>query len=131
MKKRKICVKKILLFVIILIIIGFFAFFGINYLKSDKKSEHQTKIVDDKEKQPIIEEPKEKRMSLVAVGDALIHGAVYQDAYIGNNNYDFSPMFTSIAPLIKDYDLRYYNQETIIGGKDLGISHYPTFNSPD
>ena len=73
----------------------------------------------------------EKRMSLVAVGDALIHGAVYGDAYIGNDNYDFSKMFVLIEPLIKDYDLKYYNQETIIGGKNLGVSHYPIFNSPD
>lgn len=77
------------------------------------------------------EKNREKKMSLVAVGDALIHGSVFQDAYIGNNNYDFSKMFTYIEPLIKDYDLKYYNQETIIGGKNLGVSHYPRFNSPD
>ena len=70
-------------------------------------------------------------MSLVSVGDALIHGAVYMDASIGNGNYDFSSMFTDIEPLIEDYDLKYYNQETIIGGKDLGVQHYPRFNSPD
>ena len=70
-------------------------------------------------------------MSLVAVGDALIHAALYLDASTGNNTYDFSYMFTDIEPLIKDYDLKYYNQETIIGGKDLGVSHYPRFNSPD
>lgn len=76
-------------------------------------------------------EPEEKRMSLVAVGDALIHSGIYTDAYIGNGNYDFSDMFEEIKPLIEDYDLKYYNQETIIGGKDLGISNYPNFNSPD
>jgi poly-gamma-glutamate synthesis protein (capsule biosynthesis protein) len=77
------------------------------------------------------EESKEKRMSIVAVGDALIHGAVYMDAATGNGNYDFSSMFSEIETLIKDYDLKYYNQETIIGGKNLGVSHYPRFNSPD
>ncbi len=83
--------------------------------------------------EPIIDyyEPQEKRMSLVALGDALIHSGVYTDAYIGNGNYDFSDMFTYIEPIIKNYDLRYYNQETIIGGKNLGISNFPTFNSPD
>ena len=40
-------------------------------------------------------------------------------------------MFTEVAPLIQNYDLKYYNQETIIGGKDLGVQHYPRFNSPD
>ena len=85
----------------------------------------------EKPKDEVIEQPKEKRMSLVAVGDALIHAALYLDASTGNNTYDFSYMFTDIEPLIKYYDLKYYNQETIIGGKDLGVSHYPRFNSPD
>ena len=48
-------------------------------------------------------------MSLVAVGDVLIHGAVYYDASLGNDTYDFSNMFTDIAPLIANYDLKYYN----------------------
>lgn len=86
----------------------------------------QKKIMEEK-----TVEPDEKRMSLVAVGDALIHAAVYLDASNGDGTYDFSSMFTQIEPLIKPYDLRYYNQETIIGGKNLGVSHYPTFNSPD
>ena len=67
--------------------------------------------------------------SLVMVGDALIHSAVYEDAYTGDG-YDFKPMLKEIKPLIKDYDLKYYNQETILGGTELGLSNYPRFNSP-
>ena len=40
-------------------------------------------------------------------------------------------MFTDLAEVIKPYDLKFYNQETIIGGKNLGLSNYPMFNSPD
>ena len=93
-----------------------------------------TKTQIEEELKEIIEEEQiidEKRMSLVAVGDALIHSGVYYDASIGNGNYDFSNMFTEITPLIQDYDLKYYNQETIIGCKKLGVSNYPRFNSPD
>lgn len=80
----------------------------------------------------VIEEVDEKKsMSIVMVGDALIHDSIYKDAYVSDNNYDFMSMFTDIGEMIKDYDLRYYNQETIIGGKDLGLSNYPLFNSPD
>ena len=43
--------------------------------------------------------------SLVMVGDALIHSAVYEDAYNGTS-YDFKPMLSRIKPLIKDYDLK-------------------------
>lgn len=76
--------------------------------------------------------PEEKKMSIVMVGDALIHGAIYMDAEISyNKKYDFTSMFTDIEPIIKKYDLRYYNQESIIGGKKIGVSHYPRLNSPE
>ena len=39
----------------------------------------------EEHKEEVIEQPKEKRMSLVAVGDALIHAALYLDASTGNN----------------------------------------------
>ena len=65
------------------------------------------------------------------VGDVLIHQAVLNDASLGNGNYDFSHMFTYVPELIDGYDINYFNQESIIGGKSLGISAYPSFNSPD
>ena len=35
-----------------------------------------------------------------------------------------------IKPIVSKYDLAYYNQETILGGSDIGVSSYPSFNSP-
>jgi len=127
MKKRKIRVKRILLMVLLLIFIISLSITGYLFLTLDKEKEEVIK-----EPEEIVEEkPKEKRMSLVAVGDALIHAALYLDAQTGYNTYDFNYMFEHVKPLIQDYDLKYYNQETIIGGKNLGVSHYPRFNSPD
>ena len=96
----------------------------------------ENNIDNNKPEEPIIEEPKEKRMSLVAVGDVLIHGALYYEAdkmngVLYDDLYDFNYMFTEMKPFLENYDLKYCNQETIIGGKNLGISHYPRFNSPD
>lgn len=71
------------------------------------------------------------RISMITAGDALIHSSVYQDAFISGSSYDFKKMIPSIKNLVSGYDLKYYNQETIIGGKDLGVSTYPCFNSPD
>lgn len=71
------------------------------------------------------------RVSMITAGDALIHSSVYQDAFISGNSYDFKKMIPSIKNLVSGYDLKYYNQETIIGGKNLGVSTYPCFNSPD
>ncbi len=75
---------------------------------------------------------KESTASMVMVGDALIHGTVYQTAYkYGNyNSYDFKPMLARIKKIVEPYDLAYYNQETILGGTELGLSTYPLFNSP-
>lgn len=126
MKKRRIRKARVALLFLFLVLLTIVC--SILILKKDKNESIPPK---EKEPEEVIELPKEKRMSLVAVGDALIHGAVYMDAHTTGNNYDFSSMFTYIEPIIKDYDLKYYNQETIIGGKNLGISHYPQFNSPD
>ena len=121
--------------VIILVII--FAILFTLVIKAPKKDTSKPKIKDnesininedDKDKTPTT---KEKRMSIVMVGDVLIHKSVYLDALKDDGTYDFSSMFTYIAPILKNYDLRYCNQESTIGGKNLGISAYPGFNSPD
>lgn len=69
------------------------------------------------------------KLSLAMVGDVLIHGAVYYDAKT-SNGYDFTEMVSLVKPLISNYDLAFYNQETILGGEELGLSTYPRFNSP-
>ncbi|TQR31891.1 capsule biosynthesis protein capA [Campylobacter sp. MIT 99-7217] len=72
-------------------------------------------------------------LSLIMTGDALLHSRVYKDAKIskdGRVSYDFSPMLRFLKPLIKEHDLAFYNQESVLGGKELGLSTYPNFNSP-
>lgn len=71
-------------------------------------------------------------MSMVMVGDNLIHSSIYKDAnrLAGGNGYDFKPIIEYIKDEVQKYDIAYYNQETILGGTKLGVSDYPTFNSP-
>ena len=129
MKKRR--VKKLPIFILLLIIIGLCVgiYFLINNESNSKgssnKSSRKTKTIEKVKKDTT------KKMSLVAVGDCLIHGAVYMDAKTGTDSYDFSKMIELVGKEINKYDLKYYNQETIIGGKKLGLSHYPRFNSPE
>jgi len=73
----------------------------------------------------------EKRASMIMFGDCLLHGAVYQDADNHDGTYNFDKMFEYIKPVVQKYDLKFYNQESIIGGKSLGLSTYPRFNSPE
>ena len=67
--------------------------------------------------------------SIVMVGDALMHMAVVR-AYKTGNTYNYDGMFKYVGPIIEKYDLKYYNQETVLGGTSLGLSGYPQFNSP-
>lgn len=69
------------------------------------------------------------KTSMIMAGDNLIHSSVYKDAY-SNGIYDFTKMYELLKPIVKNYDIAYYNQETILGGTELGLSDYPTFNSP-
>lgn len=77
-------------------------------------------------------EDKHYEASLIAVGDYLIHSSVYKDAnrLANGDGYDFKPMISYIKEIVSNYDIAYYNQETILGGSELGLSDYPTFNSP-
>lgn len=77
-----------------------------------------------------IRKPKVYEAKMFMVGDALIHQSVYYNAGQNGNGYDFKPMIELIKPISSSYDLAYYNQETILGGTSLGLSHYPRFNSP-
>ena len=85
------------------------------------------KVLDQKE--PIKEEV--KKVSLFMVGDALIHDPIYKGAYdSATKTYDFRPMLEFVKPISSTYDLAFYNQETILGGAELGLSGWPSFNSP-
>ena len=131
MKKKN---KKLLLVLLIflsLILVGLASYFV--YQIIDSKKEKPKDILVDA--QNITK--KDYHASFIGVGDALLHNGVYIDAATGTIGsdgyqvYDFTDMFTYIKPIIEKYDLRFYNQETIIGGKNLGLSNFPCFNSPD
>ena len=51
----------------------------------------------------------------------------------GGGDYDFTPFYQEIGPVVQKYDLRFINQETAMAGTDDGRSYsgYPIFNSPD
>ena len=126
--------KKLLLGLLIflsIVLVGLIGYF--TYQIIDSKKEKPKDILVDA--QNITK--KDYHASFIGVGDALLHNGVYMDAATGKigsdgyQTYDFTDMFTYIKPIIEKYDLRFYNQETIIGGKNLGLSNYPCFNSPD
>ncbi len=127
-RKRKLKVGRILIALTILIIVIVGGCLLVKKLTSNNTNNNV--IAGDKNNQK--EEEKTYKLSMVMVGDNLIHSSIYKEAnkLAGYDGYDFKPMITMIKDKVKGYDLAYYNQETILGGSELGLSDYPTFNSP-
>ncbi len=69
-------------------------------------------------------------VSLVMVGDILLHTPVAESGLMEDGSYDFTPLFANVADKIGSADLALVNQEVIIGGAELGITGYPCFNAP-
>ena len=72
----------------------------------------------------------------VAVGDNLpeIKIAEYADAQAGetgDGDYDYRPIYAQVKPIVEAADLAYVNQETHLGGDDIGPRGYPSFNTTD
>ena len=131
MKKKKKTIRIISIILIVLAIISIIAggtLFGISLYKAEQEEKNRKPNIVDNDS-PSDKNNYETSATFIAVGDALIHGAVYKDAY-SNGVYNFNNMFTEVKPIIEQYDLKYYNQETILGGTSLGLSSYPLFNSP-
>lgn len=123
MKSRVVVKKKVKLGIIIFVIVllSFFLFYLIfSGIENNKKIGKVTvkKYVDNRE------------LSLIMVGDSLIHSSVYEDAKESDGSYNFKKMLENIKPIVKNYDLAFYNQESILGGSSFGLSTYPAFNSP-
>lgn len=76
------------------------------------------------------------RVTFVAVGDNLPDDVIggYADSLAGekgDGQYDYKPIFENIKPYIETADLAYVNQETHVGGNDIGPKGYPSFNTTD
>ncbi|MGN1379072.1 MAG: CapA family protein [Bacilli bacterium] len=132
--KKKI---KIIFSLIITFLIGIFSYLIAKNINNNEDFEFN-KLINEKEK---IIYPITKKISLVATGDALLHNPVYLDAYDKNTEtFDFSSQMSMVKDIISEYDIAYYNQETVFGGKLTsrfncqynlpGYCSYPYFNSP-
>lgn len=71
----------------------------------------------------------EVRVSLIAVGDNMMHNSVIKWAKTADG-YDFSPLYRNIVDTVKAADIAFVNQEAPLGGADIAPSGYPLFNSP-
>lgn len=88
---------------------------------------NQTRFLPEPEPEP---EPKVSRVTLMALGDNLIHNTAYWSAELPDGGYDFTPFYAAIAPVVSQYDIACINQETILVGDPALYANYPNFGSP-
>ena len=69
-------------------------------------------------------------ISVVMVGDILLHDPVNRVCHLEGGGYDYSGLFSNTKDEIVEADLAIVNQEVIIGGESLRITGYPSFNAP-
>lgn len=120
-----------------LIFLLLISFLGYQFYKSNNetnvKATEDYKGVEEQapnQERQIPEEETVSTATLAAVGDILVHNTVYQKASIGDDKYNFNPMFELVKPYLSKVDIAMANQETMIGGAEIGVSTYPSFNSP-
>lgn len=76
----------------------------------------------------------EQRLSFLGCGDNIVYyGNVREAAAVavpGGRQYNFAPTYTFVADMIRDADISFINQETLMCGDGWEFSYYPMFNGP-
>lgn len=98
--------------------------------------ENSTDNLDEKSEDESVEEADEvlgddadNSLSIIMVGDILLHEGVVASCKT-DDGYDFSTLFSNTESLIAAADIAIANQEVILGGEELRITGYPSFNGP-
>lgn len=74
--------------------------------------------------------PEPPSITLAMVGDMLMHERVMESGLQEDGSYEFGHLFQHVEDRIQAADIALVNQETILGGTDMGLTGYPSFNSP-
>ena len=69
-------------------------------------------------------------ITLMALGDNLMHMGIVNTGKQADGSYDYSFLFEYITDYIDASYISIINQETIMAGNQLGFSGFPLFNSP-
>lgn len=75
----------------------------------------------EKEKPPV-------EVSLSMVGDVLLHTQVQKSGLQSDGSYNYEHLFKNVKEQFQNSDISIVNQEVMLGGTELGLSSYPSFN---
>lgn len=69
-------------------------------------------------------------VSFVMVGDNLLHIPLIKGGEQPDGTHNFDSLYENMGIYFKNADISVIVQETVLGGKELGYSGYPMFNTP-
>lgn len=74
--------------------------------------------------------PVSSKVTLVAVGDNLIHNTLIDAGKQSDGTLDYNSFYANVKDDITAADIAVINQETMLGGAEFEYKGYPCFNSP-
>lgn len=127
--------KKILSFVIPVIVavlvMASLAVSGHITKKADEKNPTATTAVSVvNEESTESTKPQNAKVTLMAVGDNLIHNTIIEAGEQEDGKLDYTSLYANIKPEVEKFDISVIDQETILGGSSFDYTGYPMFNSP-
>ena len=80
------------------------------------------------------EQASEVRLTFMGCGDNITYVGNVREAKEkateSGRTYNFKHTYENVLPKIKNADIAFINQETVMAGEGYPIKYYPTFNSP-
>lgn len=116
------------IYVGILFLISLLCFVGCS-AETVKDSKEDEQVSAEIAEEIETEETKQK-ITLMMLGDNLLHPSVIRTGYMEDGSRNYSHLFESIKEHLAYADIKMINQETIFGGNDREFSGFPYFNSP-
>ncbi len=90
-------------------------------VENETSTEQQTEA-------PTEPEPDHITVDIIMVGDILLHDRINESGLMADGTYNYDHMFAQVKDEISAADIAIVNQEVILGGRDMGLSGYPSFN---
>lgn len=101
-----------------------------DYIKTEEAKTEETEVIETEKTEETETEKNASTIEIIMIGDMLMHERVMESGLQEDGSYDFSHLFAHLEDKIESADLAMVNQETILGGTELGLTGYPAFNSP-
>ena len=123
-REKRINFFKIIAVITICAVIAIFAGISTSLFLTNRST--STELVTKIEEIPL----KSSEVSLVMVGDNLLHTPLIRNAETPEGTHNFDSLYEEMKPYFENADISVIVQETILGGSEFKYSGYPMFNSP-